>query len=316
MTLKGMCRCCILYVLLPNSCKYVLTCVTEPMLWRLFHRCRIDQYYRRDIASWAIVTGSTDGIGKCLVEELLSHGFNVIVHGRNPTKVARVVEEFQALYPKRQIESVIADLSRLEDVSNIVSALKDKHIKVFINNAGATDRAFFLFAEMPWSEVERTMHVGVMFTTRLIHEVLPILTKNTPSVMINVGSMSCQVPVPYVPLYAATKGYLRSLTRCMAAEARLAKTGVEIIYVDVHNVNSAANHQEVSFFVPSSQTMAKSIINVIGCNYGIVTPYWAHELSVYFTHIIPARLLEKLSASGMQAVLDAEKEFQRQNKRS
>src|ERR1700753_376911 len=102
-----------------------------------------------------------------LAEELLNRGFNIIIHGRTPSKVARVVNDFQKLYPERQIESVIADLTRLEDVPNIVSAVADKHVTVFINNAGATDRAFVTFADMPQSEMERTLNVGVMFVTKL-----------------------------------------------------------------------------------------------------------------------------------------------------
>lgn len=144
-----------------------------------------------------------------LGEELLSHGFNIIVHGRTPSKVAKVAEEFRKLYPERQVETVIADLSRLEEVWNIVSAIQEKNIKIFINNAGPTDRDYVLFADMPTQELERTLNIGVMFTTKLIYETLPILTKNAPSVMINIGSQSAEVPVPYVSLYAASKGFLR-----------------------------------------------------------------------------------------------------------
>jgi hypothetical protein len=109
---------------------------------------------------------------------------------------------------------------------------------------------------------------------------------------------------------------LKSLTRCISAEARLAKTGVEIFYADVHNVNSAGNHVKVGILVPSSRTMAQSIINAIGCNYGIVTPYWAHELSRYFTYVVPERLLERLTAASMQIVLNADKEYQQQHKQN
>jgi len=280
------------------------------MLWRLFHKSRIDEYRKRDEPCWAIVTGATDGIGKCLAEELLNHGFNVIIHGRTPSKVARVVEEFKALYPERQIDSVLADLSRLEDVPNIVSAISQKNVTVFINNAGATDRAFVLFDEMPKSEVERTLTVGVMFITRLIHETLPILEKNVPSVMVNIGSQSCEVPVPYVSLYAASKGFLRSLTRCISAEARYKKTGVEIIYADIHNVQSAGNHLDVSLIVPTSRRAAQAIIDIIGCNYGVVTPYWMHEFSRYFSaYLLPEWLLEKLSVASMLSVIEADKAY-------
>jgi 17beta-estradiol 17-dehydrogenase / very-long-chain 3-oxoacyl-CoA reductase len=103
---------------------------------------------------------------------------------------------------------VIADFSRLEDYPNIVSAVADKHVTVFINNAAVTDSPFSLFAEMPRSELERSLNVGVMFTTMLIYETLPILTKNAPSVMVNIGSLSAEIPVPYISVYAATKGFL------------------------------------------------------------------------------------------------------------
>ena len=43
-----------------------------------------------------LVTGSTDGIGLATARELKRRGAEVVVHGRNPAKVARVAEELDA----------------------------------------------------------------------------------------------------------------------------------------------------------------------------------------------------------------------------
>jgi len=41
----------------------------------------------RNYGSWAIVTGATDGIGKALAFELASKGLNLVLVGRNPSKL-------------------------------------------------------------------------------------------------------------------------------------------------------------------------------------------------------------------------------------
>ena len=41
----------------------------------------------KEYGSWAVVTGSTDGIGMALAFELASKGLHLILVGRNPTKL-------------------------------------------------------------------------------------------------------------------------------------------------------------------------------------------------------------------------------------
>ncbi|KAJ7246485.1 hypothetical protein C8J57DRAFT_1675292 [Mycena rebaudengoi] len=43
-----------------------------------------------DSQPWALVTGASDGIGLGFAHELASHGFDIILHGRSPTKLAAV----------------------------------------------------------------------------------------------------------------------------------------------------------------------------------------------------------------------------------
>ena len=71
----------------------------------------LDRYLRdyQEEKSWALVTGSSDGIGEGIAHELCSRGFNVVLHGRNAEKLSRVQASLLAGYPKVQIRKVIAD---------------------------------------------------------------------------------------------------------------------------------------------------------------------------------------------------------------
>ncbi|MFS8017268.1 putative very-long-chain 3-oxoacyl-CoA reductase [Helianthus anomalus] len=61
--------------------------------------------------SWALVTGSTDGIGKALAFELAKQGLNIILVGRNPSKLETVSTEIKSKFEKTQIKEVVFDLS-------------------------------------------------------------------------------------------------------------------------------------------------------------------------------------------------------------
>jgi NAD(P)-dependent dehydrogenase (short-subunit alcohol dehydrogenase family) len=85
-----------------------------------------------------LVTGSTDGIGLETAKLLVSAGHHVLVHGRNPTKLAQAAETLSAMATDGRVESIVADLSRMADVEAFAQTLAEKHtpIDVLINNAG------------------------------------------------------------------------------------------------------------------------------------------------------------------------------------
>ena len=85
-----------------------------------------------------LVTGSTDGIGLATAKMLASQGHAVLLHGRNPHKLADAQRALCALPGAGPIESHVADLSRIEEVEVLAAAIGERHGKldVLINNAG------------------------------------------------------------------------------------------------------------------------------------------------------------------------------------
>lgn len=59
----------------------------------------------------ALITGSTQGIGKAIAIELAREGANVLINGRNVDEAARVTEEIRHLFPATSPQSAAADLT-------------------------------------------------------------------------------------------------------------------------------------------------------------------------------------------------------------
>lgn len=85
-----------------------------------------------------LITGSTDGIGLETARMLVSQGHHVLLHGRNSEKLEAVKKTLSAVAGAGNIESYVADLSRMADIEALAKSVAEKHTKLdaLINNAG------------------------------------------------------------------------------------------------------------------------------------------------------------------------------------
>ncbi|MEM7432510.1 MAG: SDR family NAD(P)-dependent oxidoreductase [Pseudomonadota bacterium] len=85
-----------------------------------------------------VITGSTDGIGLQAAQRFLASGHHVILHGRDPGKLATAQDRLRQRDSTGSIDGYIADLSSFDDVDQLAKIVADAHpvIDVLINNAG------------------------------------------------------------------------------------------------------------------------------------------------------------------------------------
>ncbi|EGT55860.1 hypothetical protein CAEBREN_15725 [Caenorhabditis brenneri] len=94
----------------------------------------------RFIEKVAIVTGSSNGIGRATAVLLASEGAKVTITGRDS---ARLEETKQAILkegvPEENINSVVADITSSEGQDRLISSTLEKFgkVNILINNAGA-----------------------------------------------------------------------------------------------------------------------------------------------------------------------------------
>ena len=138
-----------------------------------------------------LFTGATDGIGLAAVQQLVTKGHKVLIHGRNPSKLQSVADQL-GLKPQDN-QTFVADLSDLKQVYQMVKDVKDKHdnIDVLVNNAG-------VFKLPPGAATTNTDGMDLRFAVNTVapyiitKELLPLIPNHGR--VINLSS-AAQAPV-------------------------------------------------------------------------------------------------------------------------
>lgn len=69
---------------------------------------------------WAIVTGASEGIGRCVALDLVQCGFNLAIVSRSEAKLEGVKKDLQLMRPKAEVKVFPMDLSHKDlDLSPI-----------------------------------------------------------------------------------------------------------------------------------------------------------------------------------------------------
>lgn len=154
--------------------------------------------------SWALVTGSTDGIGKAFAFELAKKGLNLVLVGRNVKKLEDVSSEIKSKYSKTEVKNVVLDFSGSdlkEGVEKIKDVIKDLDVGVLINNAGVSYPYARFFHEVDDELLNNLIKVNVEGTTRVTQAVLPGMLQRKRGAIVNIGS-GAAIVIPSDPLYA------------------------------------------------------------------------------------------------------------------
>ncbi|KAI0685984.1 NAD-P-binding protein [Cerioporus squamosus] len=243
--------------------------------------------------TYAIVTGATDGIGKATAAELLRNGFNLILHGRNEAKMQKVVEELRARVPEKKDADVryfIADAAQGgHDFEKMVEPFKDLHVTLVYHNVGGGDMSGLRLDERTEDNVHGLVNLNALFPLFLNRALLPHLrrtAKSGPVLVHFVGSVAGDIAPPRLAVYAASKGFLESLTRGLDNDELFfdGPTGVRYTYLAVAAVHSD-NHEApiaTSVTTPTTERFAKGIVARAGCGRRRVAPYWVHAIMQYF----------------------------------
>src|SRR5690348_4701677 len=106
---------------------------------------------------WALVTGSSRGIGQQIALGLAQRGCNVVVHGREASHAAKTVELLRDFRVQTRI--VAGELSTAAGVQAVIDAAKADpgQIDILYNNAAIVGRNsdIYQFTQDDWDEVFR-----------------------------------------------------------------------------------------------------------------------------------------------------------------
>ena len=166
------------------------------------------------MASIAIITGATGGLGQEFVREVLKESVDEIwTVARNPEKLDKLKKQFGD-----KVCAVKYDLSKADDLAalkEIINAEKPD-IRLLINNAGMGDMGES--SEFSDEEISKTVDLNCKAVCLLCNYAIPFMSKGAR--ILNISSASSFQPVPYINLYAASKVFVRSYTRSLNVELK------------------------------------------------------------------------------------------------
>ncbi|KAH7117324.1 short chain dehydrogenase/reductase [Dactylonectria macrodidyma] len=242
-------------------------------------------------APWALVTGSSDGIGKAFSSELAYRGFNVVLHGRNAEKLFVVKSELGSLYPARQFRIIIADASDLSKVSfpDIAASLSDIPLKILINNAGAMmpRHHFGPVDSFTPEELSANISINASFPLLLTGALMPLLVANQPSLALNIGSLA-DVGMPLFPSYGPSKAFLMNSSIELGLESALEGRDVEVLGLRIFQVTGTSTTAlPPSLLIPDAATWVKTALARVGCGRPTILPYWPHAVQLALLEALP-----------------------------
>lgn len=82
-------------------------------------RRRVNLKGRYGRNSWALITGSSDGIGKGIALSLAKEGFNIILSARTESKLEGVKNEIKRLYPSLDVKLLVVDYEKSSEPSHL-----------------------------------------------------------------------------------------------------------------------------------------------------------------------------------------------------
>ncbi|NXO64755.1 HSDL1 protein, partial [Phainopepla nitens] len=238
---------------------------------------------------WAVVTGSTDGIGKAYAEELAKRGVNIILVSRNKEKLEAVSRSISETY-KVETDIIVADFSKGRELyPAIKEALKDREIGILVNNVGVFYAYIDYFTSLSEDKLWDFIHINIASATMMTHIVLPGMVKKRKGAIVNLSSASCCQPTPMLAVYGASKSYLDYFSRALHYEYASKGIFVQsltpfVISTKMTSFNSAVSKRSV--FFPNAEEYASHAVSTLGLSIR-TTGYWKHAIQFTLGECLP-----------------------------
>jgi NAD(P)-dependent dehydrogenase (short-subunit alcohol dehydrogenase family) len=177
---------------------------TEPVIQQVF------------AGKLAVITGSAQGIGRAIAEDLLARGAQLVLVDRNgPVVSATAASLRRAGGPS--VDVVIADLSDPRNIQEIAAAVASigPSVDVLVNNAAI--ELDLPFGEVTASLFDQVLGINLRAPLLLSQALLPLFPL-TGGTIVNISSIHSSHAFPNSIPYACSKAGLIALTRNLALE--------------------------------------------------------------------------------------------------
>ncbi|MDH3577974.1 MAG: YciK family oxidoreductase [Gammaproteobacteria bacterium] len=170
-----------------------------------------------------LITGASDGIGKALALHSAGLGAQVILHGRNVSKLEKVYDEVEAIEGAPRPSIAVMDLASAnsESYTTLAQSIDQEFGRLdgLVHNAGILGERYSIeqYDAVLW---QRVMHVNVTSAFALTQVFLPLLHESEDASVIFTSSGVGRTGKAFWGAYAASKFATEGLSQVLADEHR------------------------------------------------------------------------------------------------
>uniref|UniRef100_A0A1B6HER9 Steroid dehydrogenase n=2 Tax=Homalodisca liturata TaxID=320908 RepID=A0A1B6HER9_9HEMI len=251
----------------------------------IYKGVKASSFRLEETGRWAVITGATDGIGKAFAEALAEKGMDVVLISRTMSKLETVAKEIRDEYHVNT-KVIAADFTADDIYDNIRKELSDLDIGVLVNNVGIAHPYPDRFLDLPGHDrVFRDMiQCNVTGVMAMCLVVLPGMCERRRGAIVNVGSMSAEMPNPMFTVYAATKAFVSKFSLDLASEYK--RDGITVQCLTPGFVTTKISMaREPSWMAPTPERYVQSALKSVGYG-GKSTGYFPHSLMLFSIHAL------------------------------
>ncbi len=158
----------------------------------------------------ALITGGSSGIGLAIARMLREEGFALTLASRTAEKVEAAAAELGA-------QAIAADVSKPEDCARVVEehVAREGGLDLLVNSAGIGIAG--RVEDVQLKHLDRQLAINLRGLVLVTQAAIPHLRK-TKGWVVNLASIAGTQPVPVLPIYAASKAAVISLTHSLNAD--------------------------------------------------------------------------------------------------
>ncbi|KAH8276703.1 hypothetical protein KR018_010891, partial [Drosophila ironensis] len=281
----------------------IIVAVLQPYLQAKVSKTLVERY-----GEWAVVTGSTDGIGKEYAKELARQGLNIVLISRTKEKLISVASDIENQY-KVKTKWIAVDFAKGREIydeiekglkgidvgilGNLKQKVKANNYKssLSVNNVGMMyehpENLHLISEELLWD----LMTVNMGSVTMMTRKILPQMIGRRKGAIVNIGSASELQPLPTMTVYTASKKFVTFFSKALEQEVKEHNIDVQLVMPGIVITKMNAYSDRVMSrgglpMLPFASTYSKFAVFTLGKT-SETNGYWAHGIQYFLMKLAP-----------------------------
>lgn len=233
-------------------------------------------------SNYALITGASLGIGRAMARECAKRGVNLVLVALPGDELTQLADELRDHY-SIQVHSLEIDMTSTQAAQQIFDWCKANQcfISILINNAGIGGHENF--DSSTTAAIEKMLLLNVQATTVLCRLMIPLLKQSEKAHILNVSSTAAFFHIPNKVVYSASKAYIYSFSRGLAAELKNSSISISVLCAGGANnrldpvVKKKLNNELLELFHLSPEKIASTAIREMIAGKAVIIPGFASK---------------------------------------